>query len=82
MSEEDLLVAYRQADLLALPLKDCTANNSILEAMACGLSVVTTDIGGIRDYVDDTCALLSARGDAEEMAKNIMAHREGEWVKR
>jgi glycosyltransferase involved in cell wall biosynthesis len=66
--EDDLLRKYQTAALLLIPMKDCTANNSVLEGMAAGLPIVTTDIGGIRDYVDESCAVLCKPADAEEMA--------------
>ncbi|MBI5099769.1 MAG: glycosyltransferase family 4 protein [Nitrospirae bacterium] len=66
--ENELLAKYQSASLLLMPMKDCTANNSVLEGMACGLPAITTDIGGIRDYVDDKCAILCKPGDAEMMA--------------
>jgi len=71
--EDDLLRKYQEASLLLVPMKDCTANNSILEGMACGLPIVTTDIGGIKDYVDSECAMLCEPGDAEGMAKEVYA---------
>ncbi|MBK5274134.1 MAG: glycosyltransferase family 4 protein [Desulfuromonadales bacterium] len=70
--EEDLLRKYQQATLLLVPMKDCTANNSVLEGMACGLPVITTDIGGIRDYVNEECAILCQPGDADGMADRLM----------
>lgn len=51
LSAEELRALYQQADLLYLPLVDATANNSLVEALACGLPVVTSDIGGVRDYI-------------------------------
>lgn len=41
---------YQESDLLVV-LLDSTANNSLLEAMACGMPMVTTDLQGVRDYV-------------------------------
>jgi len=67
-----LRVAYQAADALVLPLLDSTANCAILEAMASGLPVVTTAVGGIGDYVDEQCALLAAAGNAEEMASKVL----------
>jgi glycosyltransferase involved in cell wall biosynthesis len=64
---------YQDASLLVMPLRDCTANNAVLEAMACGLPIVVTDVGGVRDYVDERCALLTAPGDAKGMAEAVLA---------
>ena len=41
---------YRQARFLLLPMQDSGANTAVVEALACGLPIVTTDVGGIRDY--------------------------------
>lgn len=70
---EALLTRYRAADVFLLPLLDGTANNALLEAMACGLPAVATDIGGIRDYVDDRCARLVPPGDPARMAEEALA---------
>jgi glycosyltransferase involved in cell wall biosynthesis len=49
----ELLRLYQSADLFVLPtLADCFGNASI-EAMAVGLPVITTAIGGIPDIVED-----------------------------
>jgi glycosyltransferase involved in cell wall biosynthesis len=45
---------------------------SVTEAMACGLCVVTTDAGGLRDLVDDgEDALVVPRDDPEAMAAAV-----------
>jgi glycosyltransferase involved in cell wall biosynthesis len=67
--ENELLRKYQEASLMLVPVKDCTANNSVLEGMACGLPIITTDIGGIRDYVNESFAVLCKPADAEGMAE-------------
>ncbi len=73
VSESELRDHYRRAAVLLLPLVDCTANNSILEALACGLPIVTTDVGGVRDYVDDSCAVAAPAGSAEALVDAVGA---------
>ncbi len=50
ISDEELLRIYQRADLMLLPMNDSGANNSVVEALACGLPLATTDVGGVRDY--------------------------------
>jgi phosphatidylinositol alpha-1,6-mannosyltransferase len=42
---------YRTADVFALASDFDNSPNAVLEAMACGLPVVSTDVGGLREYV-------------------------------
>lgn len=65
ISEAQLIALYQQADAMFLPLLGGTANNAILESLACGTPVITTDVGGIPDYVDDSCGWLLPIGDAD-----------------
>jgi glycosyltransferase involved in cell wall biosynthesis len=69
IKDEELRRLYQNCDLLICPLLECTASNSLLEALACGLPIVATDIGGIRDYVDPANAFLTPPQDAESMAQ-------------
>lgn len=73
ISESELLQLYRSAALMVLPLRDATANNAVLEAMACGLPMVTTDVGATRDYVSPECAVLLPPHNSLRMAEEVLA---------
>jgi glycosyltransferase involved in cell wall biosynthesis len=71
VSDAELLNLYRSSScFLHLP-ENATANNAMLEAMACGAPVVSQRVGGVPEYVDDRCALLSAAGDVAGTVKAI-----------
>jgi glycosyltransferase involved in cell wall biosynthesis len=65
LSDEQLLEEYRRAWVVLLPLIDATANNSLLESMACGVPVVVSDVGGIRDYAGPESGALCPPRDAQ-----------------
>jgi glycosyltransferase involved in cell wall biosynthesis len=66
LSDEELRAEYQQADIFFMPLEASTANNAILEAMACGLPIVTTDTGGVREMTGDSSAMLCEAGSVQQ----------------
>ncbi len=50
LSDEELLEFYQTSYLLLMPMQDSGANTAIVQAISCGLPIVTTDVGGIRSY--------------------------------
>lgn len=72
ISETELLRLYQTHALLFLPILDGTANNTLLEAAACGLAIITTDIGSVRDYLDDNCAILMKTKNINIIISNII----------
>ncbi|MBB5939519.1 glycosyltransferase family 4 protein [Streptomyces zagrosensis] len=72
ITEQRLIALYRQAAVMLLPLIDASANNALLEAMACGAPVVATDVGGIRYYAGrGRAAVLTPPGDAAAAAEAV-----------
>lgn len=69
LSDEELRAQYQRATMLFLPLEASTANNALLEAMACGLAAVITDLPGIRDYASPSSAIFCALADPEMHAE-------------
>ncbi|MBW4654627.1 MAG: glycosyltransferase family 4 protein [Kaiparowitsia implicata GSE-PSE-MK54-09C] len=72
ISDDELRQRYQQAQVAIFPFNEATANNAVLEALACGLPVVATDIGGIREYVDETTGELCPPQDAQAFASAIL----------
>ena len=65
---------YRKADLVLNPSLADNMPNSVLEAWASGVPVVSTDVGGIPDLIrHETDGLLVAPGDAEGMARAMVS---------
>ena len=55
---------FRAADVLVMTSLGEGSNQVVLEAMACGLPVIASDVPGIRDVVDGAGTLVSARDPA------------------
>jgi glycosyltransferase involved in cell wall biosynthesis len=80
-TDELLLHTYRSARVAVCPLWRATANNALLEAMACGLPVVVTDVGGVREYVGAGVGVLCPECDAEVLAAGILrAFDDDRWA--
>lgn len=65
VNDEQLRTLYQQANLLYLPMLESTACNSLLEAMACGLPVITSDVGGNAEYFKNTSNVLVESGNID-----------------
>jgi len=64
---------YRAADMYVHAAKVDTFPNTILEAMACGTTVVATAVGGIPEQMEEGIAgYTTPMGDHEAMARQII----------
>ena len=58
---------------LVLPLLDATANNVVVEALACGLPVVTTDLPNAGDYLNERCSMVVPPKNPQKLAETILS---------
>ena len=73
LDRDQVAALYSGADVMLNPSRVDNMPNSVLEAMACGLPVVSTRAGGVPYIVrDGVSALLVDAGDAEAMATAIL----------
>jgi glycosyltransferase involved in cell wall biosynthesis len=73
LDREAVASLYRQADVALNPSTVDNTPNSLLEALASGVPVVSTDVGGVRHIVQDgTTALLVPARDPEAMAGAVL----------
>jgi glycosyltransferase involved in cell wall biosynthesis len=73
VTNPELRALYRSADLFVYPTKGDTLPLVVLEAMACGLPIVSTTIGGIPYSVPPECGILTEPDDPKATASAVTA---------
>ncbi|MBV6519761.1 MAG: glycosyl transferase family 1 [Candidatus Brocadia sp.] len=82
LDDAGLLAQYQQADLLFLPLLQSTANNALLEGIACGLPVVSTYLPSVKAYLPGKEAILIKDNDPKQLADAILHLAHNPWDQR
>ncbi len=73
IADAELLNLYQKANLLFMPFKDATANNAILEGMACGMPILTTDLIATREYAASAGSFFVKQNDIDDFRQCIIA---------
>ncbi len=81
LTDDELVRLYQRADILFLPLTKATANNSLLEGMACGLPVLSTSLPSIHAYTTRAAAILVERNNPDHLADALMYLVEHAWAR-
>ena len=66
---------YRDSDIFVMPSLNEGMSNTVLEAMASGLPVITTQTGGTEELVDDN-GIIVPKKDPEAVRDAIASYRE------
>jgi glycosyltransferase involved in cell wall biosynthesis len=71
LNDEQLRELYQKSYLMLLPMNASGANTAVVDALASGLPLVTTDVGGVRDYGGETVFPLVANNDDDAMVAMV-----------
>ena len=59
IDDMELLDLYQKSDVLVMGVEDAVANNVVLEAMACGLPIISESVGAVAEYLGGTGMLVN-----------------------
>ena len=69
--QKELAAIYTAADVYANPTREEVLGLTNLEALACGTPVVTFDVGGSPESIDETCGISVPKDDFEGFMKAV-----------
>jgi len=71
LSDDALLRSYQETELMIIPMVDCTANNVVLESMACATPTLINDVGGVTEYLTDETSFIMPNKDTDGWAQKL-----------
>lgn len=78
---EKLVKIYSSADVFFNPTLEDNFPTTNLEALACGIPVITFDTGGSIECIDKLCGIIVNKGDIKSIYKNIIKILNGDFLK-
>ena len=72
LGDGELLRLYQEAELMVMPMLDLTANDAMLEAMACGTPVMTNNVGGVPEYLDRASSFIMDNRTVDEWVDRLV----------
>ncbi len=70
--QKELASIYTAADVFVNPTREDTYPTVNMESLACGTPVITFNVGGSPEIIDETCGCVLKRDDVEEMVRQII----------
>lgn len=79
MAQNELVKVYQQTDVFCLPSFSEGLPCVVIEAMACGVPVVATDVGGVAEVVDDQSGIIIPPGDSAALTEALLQAYRIKW---
>lgn len=70
-NQEELAEIYSSADVFVNPTREDTFPTVNIEALACGTPVITFDVGGSPEILDETCGVVVKKNDLLNLLSSI-----------
>jgi glycosyltransferase involved in cell wall biosynthesis len=80
LKDDELLKLYQTCYLMLMPMNDSGANTAIIQGIACGIPIVTTNNGGIASYGGNTIFPLVENNDDSAMVDLIHRYLDDEQL--
>ncbi|OYP46501.1 glycosyltransferase [Prevotella sp. P4-119] len=74
-NQEELAQLYNESDVFVNPTREENFPTVNIEAIACGLPVITFNTGGSPEIIDETCGIVVPKDDLDALMKAIQKIR-------